>query len=83
MANCRCGPCIAVLVFTLSNFFMTTMIILRCMSQDALPRSMGLLGVARANTAVGVSPEAFLLLLLQVVQQLLSSSSVKKSVLRL
>jgi hypothetical protein len=30
-----------------------------------LPRSMGLLGVARANTAVGVSPETFLLLLLQ------------------
>jgi hypothetical protein len=27
------------------------------------PRSMGLLGVARANTAVGVSPETFLLLL--------------------
>jgi hypothetical protein len=26
---------------------------------------MGLLGVARANTAVGVSPETFLLLLLQ------------------
>jgi hypothetical protein len=30
------------------------------------PRSMGLLGVARAYTAVGVSPETFLLLLLQV-----------------
>jgi hypothetical protein len=30
------------------------------------PRSMGLLGVARANTAVGVSPETFLLLLLLV-----------------
>jgi hypothetical protein len=30
-----------------------------------LPRSMGLLGVARANTAVGVSPETFLLLLQQ------------------
>jgi hypothetical protein len=29
------------------------------------PRSMGLLGVARANTAVGVSPETYLLLLLQ------------------
>jgi hypothetical protein len=28
---------------------------------------MGLLGVARANTAVGVSPETFLLLLLQRV----------------
>jgi hypothetical protein len=28
------------------------------------PRSMGLLGVARANNAVGVSPETFLLLLL-------------------
>jgi hypothetical protein len=28
----------------------------------SLPRSMGLLGVARANTAVGVSPETFLLL---------------------
>jgi hypothetical protein len=27
---------------------------------------MGLLGVARANTAVGVSPETFLLLLLQL-----------------
>jgi hypothetical protein len=31
-----------------------------------LHRSMGLLGVARANTAVGVSPETFLLLLLQM-----------------
>jgi hypothetical protein len=30
----------------------------------ASPRSMGLLGVAWANTAVGVSPETFLLLLL-------------------
>jgi hypothetical protein len=29
-----------------------------------VPRSLGLLGVARANTAVGVSPETFLLLLL-------------------
>jgi hypothetical protein len=28
-----------------------------------VPRSMGLLGVARANTAVGASPETFLLLL--------------------
>jgi hypothetical protein len=28
---------------------------------------MGLLGVARANTAIGVSPATFLLLLLQVV----------------
>jgi hypothetical protein len=28
---------------------------------------MGLLGVARANTAVGVSPETFLLLLLQTL----------------
>jgi hypothetical protein len=30
------------------------------------PRSMGLLGVARANTAVGVSPETFLLLQLMI-----------------
>jgi hypothetical protein len=29
---------------------------------------LGLLGVARANTAVGVSPETFLLLLLQLAR---------------
>jgi hypothetical protein len=29
-----------------------------------IPRSMGLLGVARANTSVGISPKTFLLLLL-------------------
>jgi hypothetical protein len=33
--------------------------------EGSLPRSMGLLGVARLNTAVGVSPETFLLLLIQ------------------
>jgi hypothetical protein len=31
---------------------------------------MGLLGVARANTVVGVSPETFLLLLLLQLQKL-------------
>jgi hypothetical protein len=36
-----------------------------CMLCDATPRSMGLLEVARANTAVGVSPKTFLQLLLQ------------------
>jgi hypothetical protein len=32
------------------------------MCTDPLPRSMGRLGVAKANTAIGVSPEIFLLL---------------------
>jgi hypothetical protein len=32
---------------------------------------MGLLGVARANTAVGVSPETFLLLLLLLLQKIM------------
>jgi hypothetical protein len=35
---------------------------------------MGLLGVARANTAVGVRPETFLLLLLQQPGVLLSET---------
>jgi hypothetical protein len=32
-----------------------------------LSTQMGLLGVARADTAVGVSPETFLLLLVQIL----------------
>jgi hypothetical protein len=59
------------------QWVMTSATLLRCRSPDAVsqlplldrtlaaqtvPRSIGLLGVARANTAVGVSPETFLLL---------------------
>jgi hypothetical protein len=47
-------------------------------TEHGLPRSMGLLGVARANTAVGVSPEIFLPLLHDeegVVNQVLLSLS--------
>jgi hypothetical protein len=53
-------------LFVSENLLLRSVALSDMMMIAHLPRSKGLLGVARANAAVNVSPKPFLLLLLHV-----------------